>query len=98
MITWAYYGSKGWAYLVGDGPTAQQGFSLVFCAFVVLGATIQIDSVLDFSDALVFLICIPNLLGLYLLAPLVREELAAYEAKLARGEIVNFRRARRGRR
>ena len=59
---------------------------------MVLGAAVEIEAVLDFSDALVFVICIPNLLGLYLLAPLVRDELARYEAKLASGEIVNFRR------
>jgi AGCS family alanine or glycine:cation symporter len=98
MISWAYYGQKGWTYLVGEGPAAQQGFNLLFCAFVVLGAAIRLDAVLDFSDALVFVICIPNLLGLYLLAPLVREELAAYEAKLASGAIVNFRTARRSHR
>ena len=98
MITWAYYGLKGWTYLVGAGRVARHGFHLVFCAFVVLGAAIQIGSVLDLSDALVFVICIPNLLGLYLLAPIVRRELAAYEAKLASGEIVNFRRAPREKR
>jgi AGCS family alanine or glycine:cation symporter len=43
--------------------------------------------VLDFSDALVFLICVPNILGLYILTPVVRRELASYlERRAAQGE------------
>jgi AGCS family alanine or glycine:cation symporter len=39
---------------------------------------LQLDSILDFSDAMVFLICVPNLLGLYLLAPVVKARLDDY--------------------
>jgi len=81
MIAWAYYGLKGWTYLVGDSQWASGGFKVVFCVFVALGCSIQLGAVLDFSDALVFLICIPNIIGLYMLAPVVREELARYNVK-----------------
>ncbi|MEH6580494.1 MAG: alanine/glycine:cation symporter family protein [Halioglobus sp.] len=81
MIAWAYYGLKGWTYLVGESPWASAVFKLVFCIFVALGCSIQLDAVLDFSDALVFLICVPNIIGLYMLAPVVREELARYSQK-----------------
>ncbi|MBT6798551.1 MAG: hypothetical protein HOA40_03175, partial [Porticoccaceae bacterium] len=40
-----------------------------------------LDAVLDFSDALVFLICVPNIIGLYMLAPLVKRELNKYNSK-----------------
>ena len=80
MLAWSYYGLKGWTFLVGERRRAERGFQLVFCAFVVLGATIELASVLAFSDAMVFLICIPNIVGLYLLAPRVREEIARYAA------------------
>ena len=56
-------------------------FKLVFCLFVALGCSIQLDAVLDFSDALVFLICVPNIIGLYMLAPMVRKELRSYNKK-----------------
>jgi alanine or glycine:cation symporter, AGCS family len=82
MIAWAYYGLKGWTYLVGEGPWASGGFKLVFCLFVALGCSIELKAVLDFSDALIFLICIPNIIGLYMLAPLVRDELQRYNTKL----------------
>jgi alanine or glycine:cation symporter, AGCS family len=78
MIAWAYYGLKGWTYLVGENHLASGSFKLVFCLFVALGCSIQLDAVLAFSDALVFLICIPNIIGLYLLAPEVRRELRRY--------------------
>jgi AGCS family alanine or glycine:cation symporter len=44
---------------------------------VALGASIQLESVLNFSDAMVFVLCVPNVLGLVLLAPVVRDELVA---------------------
>ena len=82
MIAWAYYGLKGWTYLVGESRWASGGFKLVFCLFVALGCSIQLDAILDFSDALIFLICVPNIIGLYMLAPVVRKELAQYRQEL----------------
>jgi AGCS family alanine or glycine:cation symporter len=78
MIAWAYYGLKGWTYLMGENHLASGSFKLVFCIFVALGCSIQLNAVLEFSDALVFLICVPNIIGLYLLAPQVRGELRRY--------------------
>jgi len=60
-------------------------FKLVFCLFVALGCTIRLEAVLDFSDALVFLICVPNILGLYVLAPVVKRELAGYRERMGSG-------------
>ncbi|MGY8863687.1 MAG: alanine:cation symporter family protein, partial [Pseudomonadales bacterium] len=86
MIAWAYYGLKGWTYLVGEKVWASNLFKLVFCLFVALGCSIQLDAVLDFSDALVFLICVPNIIGLYMLAPLVKRELTKYNRKHIEGK------------
>ena len=52
---------------------------------------IQLDAVLDFSDALVFVIALPNIFGLYVLAPIVKAELKNYQARLNSGEIPNLR-------
>jgi AGCS family alanine or glycine:cation symporter len=81
MITWSYYGVKAFTYLVGHHRWADLSFKVFFLAFVVLGASVQLGAVVDLSDALVFVVAIPNLLGLYLLAPLIRKELTEYEAK-----------------
>ncbi len=84
MIAWAYYGLKGWTYLVGEGVAGELVFKLAFCACVMLGCSVQLESVLALSDALVFLICVPNILGLYLLAPEVKALLRRYQASLVR--------------
>ncbi|MGI9251183.1 MAG: alanine/glycine:cation symporter family protein [Pseudohongiellaceae bacterium] len=83
MIAWAYYGLKGWTYLVGEGKLKEAVFKFVFCLFGILGCTVQLEAVLSFSDALVFLISLPNIIGLYLLAPVVKEELQAYWERFA---------------
>jgi alanine or glycine:cation symporter, AGCS family len=81
MIAWSYYGLKAFTYLVGDHPVADLGFKLFFLVFVVLGSAIELSSLIDLSDAIVFIVAIPNLIGLYLLAPLIKSELMTYEAK-----------------
>ncbi|MEE4660818.1 MAG: alanine/glycine:cation symporter family protein [Halieaceae bacterium] len=83
MIAWSYYGLKGWIYLVGNGRKRELAFNLAFCGFCALGCTVELGAVLDFSDAMVFLIAFPNIIGLYLLAPDLKAELSAYRARVA---------------
>ena len=80
-IAWAYYGLKGWTYLFGEGVITQLIFKGIFCGFICLGCMIQLSAVLDFSDAMVFLIAVPNIIGLYLYGPEVKRDLKAYLAK-----------------
>jgi AGCS family alanine or glycine:cation symporter len=47
----------------------------------------------DFADAIYFLMAVPNVIGLYLLAPVVRREMRSYFDRLARGEIRRTREA-----
>ena len=78
MIAWAYYGQKAFTYLAGEGRLQRLGFNAAFCAFVVVGASLNLEALIDLSDALVFVVAIPNLIGLYLMAPVVRRELERY--------------------
>lgn len=78
MISWSYYGLKGWTYLVGERPMAVRGFQLVFCGFIVLGCLLELDAVLRLSDALIFVVALPNVVGLYVMAPEVRALLDEY--------------------
>ena len=91
MISWSYYGLKGWTYLFGEGEMGQMIYKLIFCAFVAIGCMVQLGPILDISDALVFLICVPNILGLYFLAPIVKREMISYKARLASGEIKPYK-------
>ena len=78
MLAWAYYGLKAFTYLAGEGRRQDLGFQLLFCAFVVVGASVDLGALVDLSDALVFVVAVPNLIGLYLMAPIVRRELDRY--------------------
>ncbi|MCB1690337.1 MAG: alanine:cation symporter family protein [Halioglobus sp.] len=86
-IAWAYYGLKGWTYLVGEGAVKQLVFKAVFCGFIALGCMIQLSAVLDFSDAMVFLIAVPNILGLYFFAPEVKRDINDYMRRIKAGEV-----------
>jgi alanine or glycine:cation symporter, AGCS family len=86
-ISWSYYGLKGWTYLFGEGAVTQMIFKTIFCGFIALGCMIQLTAVLDFSDAMVFLIAIPNILGLYLFAPEVKREVNDYIRRIKAGEV-----------
>ena len=91
MIAWSYYGLKGWTYLFGEEQRTQTIYKVIFCVFVALGCMVQLGPLLDISDAFVFLICVPNILGLYFLAPIVKREMENYKARLASGEIKRFK-------
>ena len=91
MISWSYYGLKGWTYLFGEQHFGQMIYKVIFCFFVFLGPLMKLGPILDISDALVFLICIPNILGLYILAPVVKQEMNAYFARIANGEIKKYK-------
>jgi AGCS family alanine or glycine:cation symporter len=96
MIAWSYYGLEGWIYLFGPTRSAKVTYNTIFCVSVVLGCSMKLDAILDFSDAMIFAMALANMLGLYLLAPVVRGELESYWARLASGEIAPTGAKRRG--
>lgn len=95
LVTWFYYGLKGWTYLLGRRARSVWVYRAVFFACVVLGSSADLAPVIDFSDAMVFIMAVPNVIGLYLLAPVVKRELRAYEARRRSGEVRSFRVSRR---
>ena len=80
MLGWSYYGLKAFTYLAGEGRVRDIGFKALFCLFVVLGASVELESLVNLSDALIFIVAIPNLIGLYVMAPIVRREIARYRS------------------
>ncbi|MAU52079.1 MAG: sodium:alanine symporter [Roseovarius sp.] len=90
MISWSYYGLKAWTYLFGEGETKELIFKVIFCIFVVIGAAANLGPVIDFSDAAIFAMAVVNIIGLYLLMPIVRRELDSYLTRLRSGEIRKY--------
>lgn len=78
MISWSYYGLQSWKYLFGRGKAADLTYKLLFCSFCVLGAAASMNSIWAFSDAMIFAMVFPNMVGLYFLFPVVKVQLEKY--------------------
>ncbi len=78
MISWSYYGFQGWAFLFGRTKKMEYTYKILFLIFVIVGAAASLGSVIGFSDAMIFAMMVPNMIGLVMLAPKVKEELSRY--------------------
>jgi AGCS family alanine or glycine:cation symporter len=78
MISWSYYGLQSWKYLFGRGKTADLVYKLMFLTFVIIGASASMNSIWAFSDAMIFAMVFPNMIGLFFLFPKVKQELNRY--------------------
>jgi len=95
MISWSYYGQKGFDYLFGGYSqklfntrrVSDITFQLFFLFAVVVGASSSLNAVMDFSDMMVLCMAFPNIIGLLILAPEVKRDLKSYMKRLKSGEI-----------
>lgn len=78
MLSWSYYGLQGFKYLFGKGKVTDVIYKALFLVFIVIGASSSLDSVIAFSDAMFFAIVFPNMIGLLILAPKVKDEIKRY--------------------
>ena len=61
MISWYYYGDKGWKYLFGSSSIkVYQG---MYLGCVVLGSVASLGNVIDFSDMMILSCGFPNIIG-----------------------------------
>ena len=82
MISWSYYGLQSWKFLFGRGKAADLTYKILFLTFVVIGASASMGSIWAFSDAMIFAMVFPNMIGLYFLFPVVKKELKRYLAAI----------------
>jgi AGCS family alanine or glycine:cation symporter len=82
MLSWSYYGLQAWKFLFGKGKIIDIVYKIIFLLFIVIGSSISLGAVIDFSDAMIFAMVFPNVIGLILLSPKVREELKTYQDKI----------------
>ncbi|MBK1784733.1 alanine/glycine:cation symporter family protein [Prauserella cavernicola] len=87
LITWGYYGQKAWTYLFGKSTLSERVYQVIFCLFTVAGCVLTLGSVLSFADAVLFLLALFNIIGLYLLMPIVKREVSDFAYKLRTGEV-----------
>ena len=84
MISWSYYGERCAIYLFGEN--ASQPYKFIFLFFIVMGSTIKLGNVLDFSDLMILGMAFPNILGLFLLSGKVRTALDDYWTRVVKAE------------
>lgn len=87
MISWSYYGMRAWTYLFGKSKKSELLYKILFLFFVVVGASVSLGAVLDFSDMMILAMSFPNIIGLYIMSGEVRADLREYFRKLKAGEL-----------
>ena len=90
MISWSYYGLKAWTYLFGGSKLADYSYKLVFLVFIVIGSSVGLGAVLDFSDLMILGMAFPNILGLLILSKEVRTDMKSYFERIKSGAIKKF--------
>jgi AGCS family alanine or glycine:cation symporter len=82
MITWSYYGVKSVGFLFGERAWVELAYKIFFCGCIVIGASMQLDSIILFTDAMIFSMGIPNIIGMFLLAGVIRRDVKEYIRRL----------------
>ena len=82
MISWSYYGVKAVTFIFGESKKIEIVYKVIFCLFAIIGSSLDLLKVIELSDAALFLMAIPNLIGVYMLASVVKKESSNYFLKL----------------
>jgi alanine or glycine:cation symporter, AGCS family len=99
LISWSYYGLKGFDYLFGgvsqqlfgNRNVSKYTYQVIFLGFIVIGCSSTMSAVIDFSDMMIFAMAFPNIIGLLIMAPEVRKDLNSYFRRIKSGEIKKFK-------
>ena len=84
VLGWSQYGSKGFEYLFGTKSTRL--FKIVFVAFIIIGATMDLTLAWDLSDTFNGLMAIPNLIGVITLSGTVMKITRNYVDRKIKGK------------
>ncbi len=91
IISWGYYSSKVWEFIWGGSDRSMTIFKVTYCVLLIPGAVWSPQVVYDLMDGMFFLMAIPNIIGIYFLAPELKRDLQSYLARIKSGEIVETR-------
>ncbi len=80
LISWSFYGQQAFSYLFGNSRASGLVYKFIFCIFIVIGASMSLGAVVDFSDAMLLSMCFPNLIGVFILLPVVKTKLQEFLA------------------
>jgi AGCS family alanine or glycine:cation symporter len=80
VVANGFYGAEGFQHIFGRGRVQELGWKIGFCCILPLGAILDVTTIVDFVDSVYFLMAIPNIIGLYMLAGPLRAEMNNYFA------------------
>ncbi|MFO7868633.1 MAG: alanine/glycine:cation symporter family protein [Bacteroidales bacterium] len=99
LISWSYYGLKGFDYLFGNICEKKFGsryisdtiFKVVFLLFIIVGASSTAGNVINFTDMVLLFMAFPNIIGLVIFSPRIKKDLHQYWKKLKTGKITSYK-------
>jgi len=99
LISWSYYGVKGFDYLFGEisiklfgsRKIAEYVYKVLFLVFIVIGSASSLGAVVDFSDMMILSMAFPNIIGLIIYMPRVVKDMNSYFHRLKTGEIKKYK-------
>ena len=91
MISWSYYGLKSWTYLFGASKKSELTYKLIFLIFIIIGSSVSLGAVMDFSDMMILAMAFPNILGLLILSGEVKLDMKTYFTKVKEGVIKKYK-------
>lgn len=78
VLTWGYYCMKAWTHLFGRSTASEMTFKVLYTVVAVAGSLLTLQTLIDMADAVLFMLAVINIIGLYLLAPVVKRELNSF--------------------
>ncbi|MEM6413497.1 MAG: alanine/glycine:cation symporter family protein [Pseudomonadota bacterium] len=81
LLAWAFYGAQAVAYLSNDNRQLDIAFKIGVSTLLSFGAVLSISAILNFIDAMLFAMCVPNMIALYILLPELKNDVKAYDQR-----------------
>jgi len=85
MISWYYYGEKGWRYL-SSSTSSLIFYKALFLGCIFIGSVSSLSNVIDFSDMMILSCAVPNIIGAFFLLPKLKTHLNDYWSRYLNNE------------
>ena len=89
MISWYYYGDKGWKYLFGDSSI--RIYQVIYLSCIMLGTIASLGNVITFSDLMILSCAVPNIIGSMFLLPKLKGKLDDYWERYKAGKFKTYK-------
>ncbi len=87
LLSYSFFAEMLAAYLFDPTQRVRMTMRVVYVLLIVVGASISMDSMVTFADATTFLVTVPNLIGLYVLAKVVRRDILWHRTRVETGSL-----------